>query len=535
MGQRVGRLDGWMRGARRGPEGTALLRRSGMGQRSWRRPRSLLWGMIPVFLLLSLLTKSNPRAHGVVMGVFLDIPVLISVVATGWAVVRSRHLPARTRRVSWALLVGFLAQGATGAAIGLILRGNDEVLGPIVAGCLLHLAFVVALLVAVLSFPGPRRTGREWTGLLLDMLIVTGSGAMACWYFIIGPALHSGAGPAQTLFAVSLPVLDLVMVSGSLLVLLRGVTAGRHTLTLLVTGIFAVTVPGLHLARGLAHADGETVALPFVLELTFMTGLTVLAIASLEHLDTCRNHRPPVETTEPIPGITYVPYLAVLGGFALLTVAVANHGTYPWSGLVLGTVLMFGGMTMRQMLALSEIRRLATTDAMTGVANRVSLTHGLEQAIDRAQRTGVPGAVMLFDLNGFKQINDTLGHAAGDIILTTFAAALRRNVLGTDAVGRLGGDEFAVVLHDIRTPQDAVVVAERILADLAEPADINGHPEVSRTSIGIALINADGDAAAQVLHRADTAMYEAKRNRPANTSTWQVYLDTTSTQAGQTP
>jgi diguanylate cyclase (GGDEF)-like protein len=170
---------------------------------------------------------------------------------------------------------------------------------------------------------------------------------------------------------------------------------------------------------------------------------------------------------------------------------------------------------------------------MTGLANRRSFVHGLERALDRTRRVGESTAVLLFALNRFKAINDEHGHHAGDAVLAAFASALRRNVLGRDVVGRLGGDEFAVVLHAIRTPQDAVVVTERILTDLLEPVAVRGHRLTVLTSVGIALARPDDDTAL-VLHRADQAMYLAKRESPS-ASSWRVDLDDDGSPAASAP
>jgi diguanylate cyclase (GGDEF)-like protein len=119
---------------------------------------------------------------------------------------------------------------------------------------------------------------------------------------------------------------------------------------------------------------------------------------------------------------------------------------------------------------------------------------------------------MLFDLDGFKAINDTYGHEAGDHALAAFATVLRECVLGRDVVGRLGGDEFVVILERIREPQDAVVVVARILEALRRPQEIGSIELVLRTSVGIALTRGDHDTPAAALARADKAMYEAKRS-----------------------
>jgi diguanylate cyclase len=496
----------------------------------WRR-RTAFWVVVgPLTFLLLVLFAQGDSKVGPAVGIFTSALTLICVVAAARAVCRSRRGPAYLRRVSWAMLVGFIVQGAgvaamSGASSGQLSSASS--VGPGVLVSTLHLLSSILLLVAIFSFPGPRHTARQWLALLLDLCTVVGSGALATWYFIIGPALNSGAGATPMLLAVSLPVQDLLVTCGALLVLLRGVTAGRGILGRLIVGNLLLMVLGVYMAYQMVYVSSSDVMMPVLVQVTLVTGMMLLAVAALEHLAVCRSDRPTVYTADPIPGVGYLPYVAVLGGFVLLIVAVFRYGGYPWTGLVVGTLLMTGGMGIRQVVAIRDNQRLATTDMMTGVANRISVTHALEAALERARRTRIQAAVLLFDLDHFKQVNDTHGHGAGDVLLTKFAEVLRRNVLGTDAVGRLGGDEFAVILNAIRTPADAVVVVERILAELSQPVTVAGHILTIRTSVGIALVDLDHDTPTEVLHRADHAMYQVKRGRIASGSSWRVFVPET--------
>jgi diguanylate cyclase (GGDEF)-like protein/PAS domain S-box-containing protein len=163
----------------------------------------------------------------------------------------------------------------------------------------------------------------------------------------------------------------------------------------------------------------------------------------------------------------------------------------------------------------------AAHDVLTGLVNRGALLKALDRALGRLSAGGCL-AVLFIDLNDFKPINDTLGHEAGDNVLIAVANALRRSVLGSDAVGRLGGDEFAVVLGDITSRDNAVAVATRILGALAEPVTVAGTTLRCTASIGIALTGPDGAGTDDMLQRADAAMYHAKR---AKDTGWAVYSD----------
>ncbi|MFG1608956.1 putative bifunctional diguanylate cyclase/phosphodiesterase [Actinoplanes sp. NPDC049265] len=161
----------------------------------------------------------------------------------------------------------------------------------------------------------------------------------------------------------------------------------------------------------------------------------------------------------------------------------------------------------------------ASHDALTGLANRAELLRTLDESTAAAAATDTGIAVLYLDLDHFKQVNDVYGHETGDLLLASVARTLHRCVLGSDTVGRLGGDEFAVVLTQIGRLEAAISVATRVLAELAQPVEINNVAIVPGGSIGIALSTPsrpDGN----LLSHADTAMYHAKRDR----SGWRAYV-----------
>ena len=158
----------------------------------------------------------------------------------------------------------------------------------------------------------------------------------------------------------------------------------------------------------------------------------------------------------------------------------------------------------------SELERMAHYDPLTGLPNRLLLTERLDHALDRARRNGGELAVMLLDLDGFKTVNDSLGHPAGDLLLQTVATRLSAALRAEDTVARLGGDEFAVILEDIKQGGDAAGVARKLLACLADPIDLDGHSALVTGSLGIALCPQDGGDTTALLRAADTAMYESK-------------------------
>ena len=157
-----------------------------------------------------------------------------------------------------------------------------------------------------------------------------------------------------------------------------------------------------------------------------------------------------------------------------------------------------------------EIRHLALHDSLTTLPNRVLLADRLERAIQAFRRSGRAAALLLMDLDGFKEINDTLGHHVGDVVLTRIGARLTEVVRQTDTVARLGGDEFAIVLTDVETGE-AERVAVKLLGAVEEPLEVDGMGLRVRASVGIALVPDHGMETSTLLRCADVAMYRAKQ------------------------
>lgn len=162
-----------------------------------------------------------------------------------------------------------------------------------------------------------------------------------------------------------------------------------------------------------------------------------------------------------------------------------------------------------------RLRNLALKDPLTGLANRTALQQQLELAIRRSQRRQELLAVMLIDLDGFKPINDQHGHGFGDLVLAEIAQRLLQHARETDLPARLGGDEFVVIGETVQSAEHAVQVAERLLARIAEPIELEGLTVRVGASIGIALSHGEDDGTT-LIRQADAAMYAAKaggRNR----------------------
>ncbi|WPB57273.1 diguanylate cyclase domain-containing protein [Xylophilus sp. GOD-11R] len=162
----------------------------------------------------------------------------------------------------------------------------------------------------------------------------------------------------------------------------------------------------------------------------------------------------------------------------------------------------------------AHLAHRATTDALTGLHNRAVFEQALAEAIAAAGADGARLAVLFLDADRFKQINDGLGHAAGDQVLVAIAGRIRRQVRDGDVVARLGGDEFAVLLRRLTGAQDAVRIASAIEAGMAEPVALAGGGMVAASlSIGLAVFPDEADDASGLLRAADASMYRRKRAR----------------------
>ena len=163
-----------------------------------------------------------------------------------------------------------------------------------------------------------------------------------------------------------------------------------------------------------------------------------------------------------------------------------------------------------------RIYRLAHHDPLTGLENRFALNVRLEQQLALARRHNEPAAVLFIDLDHFKKINDSLGHAAGDKLLVGAAERMKDLLREVDTLARLGGDEFIIVLAGPLTPDSVTSVAVRVVESLSQPYQLNGATAHSGCSVGVALFPSDGEDAATLIRHADMAMYAAKREGRGN-------------------
>ncbi len=386
------------------------------------------------------------------------------------------------------------------------------------------------------------RSGAARLRLALDGLVFVTGIATVSWYFVLGPTvLQGGESLFAKIISAASPLCDLALLCCLLLLTAWGRTpVDRATVALLACAFILIVAADSAYTYQQLHGAYMTGELLDVLW-PFAYALIALAAGSVRVGSEEALRRAPGNRAEGGAPATAVPHLrralahyAVLPVVAVLTASVWGRNDAPQvdDGVFLGAAILVVLVVLRQIVAMREtityterlhalstnnaalatanaqLEILATTDVLTGLANRSVLRDRLDEAV----RGRAPAALLLLDLDRFKEINDTLGHQVGDLLLQTVAARLRATLSPTDTVARLGGDEFAVLLPDAAKTR-GVEVAKDLLSVLEKPVIIEGQTLAVEGSIGLTLtVSGDADAST-LLRQADVAMYAAKRAR----------------------
>jgi len=189
-----------------------------------------------------------------------------------------------------------------------------------------------------------------------------------------------------------------------------------------------------------------------------------------------------------------------------------------------GWVATYEDITERRRVE-ARVAHMAHHDSLTDLPNRVLLHDRIEEALARVRRYGGGFALLYLDLDHFKEVNDTLGHPAGDALLSAVSRRLRGCIRESDFVARLGGDEFALLQHSAEQPVDAAALAERVVAALEVPFDLDGNRVAVGASVGIAVAPQDGDDADRLLRCADMALYHAKGDGRGGHRFFESFMD----------
>jgi diguanylate cyclase (GGDEF)-like protein len=475
-----------------------------------RAPASRLPLLLALGSLALFATGVGPRPDGDLWTTGYDLVLYNAVYAFGAIVCVAAALTARGDRLAWWSLAVALALGVIGNVIyTLVIARMENEPFPSIADAF-YLTYYLPLYVALISLIRTRVT-RFHASMWLDGVVgALGAGAVSV-AVLLGPALEMTEGaPAVVATSLAYPIADVVLLAllvavGSIL----GVRSDR-TLVFLAAGIVANLVGDivfLDLATQDIYVEGG------VLDLSWLIGAALMAVAA--------------HAGRPVPA-TPVPVVAARVGWRVIALPLACNlasllvlglgyddrlnPTAAW--LAVGCVLAAlcrTAITFREVRAFNEVKEQASTDELTGLPNRRALFEGMRAVLTTASAQR-PAAFLLLDLDGFKEVNDGLGHHAGDHLLRQIGPRLRPALRTGDLLARLGGDEFAVLLPDAGL-EEAEQLAARLRELILRPITVEGIRLHVGVSIGVASAPVPAATVEELLRCADVAMYAAKAGR----------------------
>ncbi len=457
------------------------------------------------------------------------------------------RLPTRDERRFWSVIAcGF---GAWALVLALYLSVPDAwwTAGLDLLVDSLFLVFYLSLLVAVDGRPDLRLERRVFS--IGDRYRLPGAAVFSVGLFlyfvlvpaVLSPGLYESLSPSLVLFLA----LDLYL-AVRLLILSQVARTARWRRCFALTAAIAfcfLVADAVELLEVLG-IGARSAGLPWD-ALWLLPSVAVVAAVRLRALPVAVEGKDAeagwsaVGTLAPgAPFLAYAFFLPLVH-FAAYRTMLFDEPTRPvHEGLVLIWLLCLGAASLVQYLDLErrhhslvdqrrlteeKLWHLANFDQLTGLPNRILFRDRLQHALKQARRGGQLMAVVFADLDDFKQVNDTYGHATGDQLLRAVAQRMAGSVRDSDTVARLGGDEFTVILEAIDDSAHVEWLAHRISRALSKPFEVDKHTVRLGSSLGIGIYPTDGEDVDALLERADAAMYESKRNKNPGRSRVRVY------------
>jgi diguanylate cyclase (GGDEF)-like protein len=436
---------------------------------------------------------------------------LLAAAGCGWAGWRS----AGRTRAGWLLLAASCGSWGVGQVIWTwyeLVAGRQVPFPSLAdAGFLGAVPLAVLAMLALASSDG-RVAWRARA--LLDGCIIATALLYASWALVLGPVFRARAGSVlEQVIALLYPAGD-VVVATIVFVVLAGSRRGPVPLGLLGAALLCLTVADTAFAyftqTGAYHTG-------FVTDVGWFAGYLLVAAAALRPA-----RAEPAGAGQADGARVLLPYCPLTLAVA---VSVAQQLRHQQAGpflywcfavlvlLVVGRQLLtvLDNQALNRQLAgmVGRLEHQVFHDPLTGLANRALFRDRVAHALALRARDPQPLATLFVDLDDFKTVNDTLGHASGDALLVAVAERLRRCVRGEDTLARLGGDEFAILLDHPGADGDAVAVAGRIVAAMEAPVAVGGASVRVTASVGVA-VSSGAQQVDEVLHQADVAMYTAK-------------------------
>jgi diguanylate cyclase (GGDEF)-like protein len=486
--------------------GWLLPQSAGLGPRA----ASALYGAFSLILLLLAVTAAN-AVFGI-GGQSAERPIrdwlssAIYVLVAGIVAMRAMRMP--TKRTPWTIFAVGLSAYAAGNVLWSAWVEHLKTV-PIPSICDgLWLSFYPITYVGIVGFARSARQPRVQAGVWLDGLIAGAGLAAIGAALVLPPVLASATGGTVAVTTeLAYPIGDLLLAALVVgLLALRGWRLERAW-GLLGGGFVLLAVAdcmyGLQVANGASTPSAMT-------NLFYVVAVALLAFASWQP-----------DSDERSPSLESRWVLLVPAGFMLAALGLLQYDhlhkldlfAFALADVTLVAAILRSAVAFRDIRGLGEARRQAATDDLTSLPNRRTFMQRAADAISAAQLTDGELSVVMMDLDNFKELNDTLGHHAGDALLRMIGPRLQSTLRTTDTVARLGGDEFAILLKTGNDQAALVQVAEKVLHALRAPFEVQGLALRLTASLGIATFPVDGRDETELLSRADMAMYQAKAAR----------------------
>ena len=447
------------------------------------------------------------------------VPLYCTTAAMAWLAAR-RCAEVPRLRSAWRLI----AVGVVFYLLGLLFQTYYEIFAgskpyPSLADPA-YLAFYPFAFTGLLRLTRVGETRSQRVRALIDCATLAIAGGAVVWDVVLGPATLATGKPLQTLITIAYPVGDLILIAGLATALLRrAVPASAGPLRIAAIGLAFFV--GADLVYGSASLNGTYSGGDPVDALYMVAAGLFLAAAQTQ-----RRPRGSEELSD-TPGVrrtSLVPWVGVALVFALVGVADRHQKFVPTGGLLAAAFAVTLLVALRQLfaqrellhthreleLAHAELAALATIDPVTLLPNHRALAASVEQEVARSQRVGSRCAVVFFDIDHFKALNDILGHTPGDVALREVGVVARSCLREVDTVGRWGGEEFVVLLPDTGSAA-GMVATERLRRAIAAHGFAGAAQHRLTCSLGIAVYPDDGRTRAELIDSADRAMYAAKR------------------------
>jgi diguanylate cyclase (GGDEF)-like protein len=441
-------------------------------------------------------------------------------VSAAVAILIGTHIHRPSRRLPWVLMALGQLIWALADTIGSVWAEVDPDAFPTPADPVYLIGYPVTAAGIWLLIRG-RRTREDRAG-ALDAAILTVSLGVLSWVLLARPTIATfESSPVAAAVAVSYPIADIVL--AGLLIRLVTTPGGRTwSFRLLVTALVLLIVADTassslrlltfdstepidicwlmsYLAWGAAALHPSMVSLTATApdtETTFtrrrLAALTVAVLVA-----------PAVLAVESLLGIPPSVWAVVFGSVAVFALVMARMNL---------SIVQIQAANAERAAAQAELTHQAAHDSLTGLANRAQAMRLITAALSRAQRSGAVIGLLFIDLDGFKQVNDTLGHRAGDEVLRQAAGRMKDAVRAGDVVSRLGGDEFVVLLEPLDEQASAIGVAERLIEAVGQPMLLSDRHEARiGASVGVAISQDASTDADLLLSEADLAVYRAKK------------------------